>query len=160
MNNAEELIKKHISDIKIGEKDVSQLISFLKENGKFIEMPFNEINEVIFATMICKAEGAKDVVPYVLELESYIKSDKYSFLCYKFPKTAENDEFYKNYNKYNEDYIYVVFEEKSKQTFSNCMKLHLELDIEKGISQADFDNKSSRFYSYLSSLEFLKQKMY
>lgn len=55
--------------------------------------------------------------------------------------------------KFQDDRIYVVFEKGTGYIRSNNNKLLLELFLERGVSQYDFDNDTNWLRSYLFYLE-------
>ena len=59
-----------------------------------------------------------------------------------------------------EKYIYVIFERNTGYISTNSAQLQLELSVEQGVSQYDYDNDTDMFLYYITCLDRLKKEEY
>lgn len=89
--------------------------------------------------------------------ESKLTTDDLNFVAYKILKNPKSNSYYQydyaHFIVQGDDFIFVVFETTTGVIQSNSSKLMLELHIEQGVSQYDYDNETSLFINYLASLD-------
>ena len=94
---------------------------------------------------------------YDIPKESNLTTDDLNFVTYKILKNPKSNSYYQyNYahlSVQGDDFIFVIFETRTGVIHCNSSKLMLELHIEQGISQFDYDNETILLIDYLSSLD-------
>ncbi|MEG6522252.1 hypothetical protein [Desulfotomaculum sp. 1211_IL3151] len=94
--------------------------------------------------------------------ESKLTTDDLNFVAYKIVNNPKSNSYYQyDYAHFIEnDLIFVVLETKTGFIHSNSGKLMLELRIEQGVSQYDYDNQTLLFIDYLASLDLYSNDEY
>ena len=92
--------------------------------------------------------------------ELQLSEEDFDFIAYRLCPVESNAEYAKALKATHEKYIYVVFETKTDFILSNSSKLFLELMIQCGVSQYDYDNNTLRLLEYVSCLNRYEKKEY
>lgn len=150
MNNRDFLLKKYKHKIIPGEKSVEELIDYLKGKVDIVEIATSELIPSIFQYI------KFNVVNCMRNHDLNLTASDLNLLAYKLIKNNNNTSYYQEFkhisNDYEYDIIYVVFEKRTGYINSNCNKLLLELFIEQGISQYDYDHDTILLTGYISYL--------
>lgn len=145
-NNSDYVLKKYEYKITPGEKSVEELIDFLKGKVDIAESAITELFKSIFEHII------QNAVHGILNQKN-LTANELNFIVYKVLKNNRSNSYYQSHVRivdHCEDAtIYVVFEKRTGSIYSNNNKLFLELSIERGVSQYDFDNDTSLLKGYL-----------
>ncbi len=92
--------------------------------------------------------------------ESKLTTDDLNFIAYKILRNSKSNSYYQYDSFQGDRFIFVVFETRTGVIHCNSSKLMLELLIEQGVSQHDYDNETILFIDYLSSLDQYTNKEY
>ena len=84
-----------------------------------------------------------------------VAEDDMQFIPYRLRETAKNAVLFETSSSYLNygGYVYVIIEVKTGYIFCNHNKLFLELVIEQGVSQFDYDNETLMLRWYLDCME-------
>ncbi len=140
-------------------KTVDELSEFLENKLSAVPIAFSEFNQTTRKVMM-------------MSIECKIKDEKLNldlndleFLPYIIPKNGCGANYY-NYPYTNaelrdKDMIYVILEKHiNYYMHCNSPKLFLDLAIERGVSQYDYDNNTSKLILYLMNMDSLKKRIY
>lgn len=148
--NSDYLINKYKFKITPGEKTVEELILFLKGKVDITETVITELTQSIL-------EHVKYNVIHGIRNQDNLSADDLNFNVFKLLKNEKSNSYYQYYvpniANYNDNTIYIVFEKKTRSIYTNNNKLLLELFIERGISQYDYDNNTNLLSAYLFHLD-------
>jgi len=141
---------KNEHKITPGEKSVENLIDFLKGKVDIVETEITKLTKSIFKHII------QNVVHGNQNKENST-SNELDFIVYEVVKNNRSNSYYQSYIPkvdHSENVtIYVVFEKKTRGIYTNSNILFLELSIERGVSQYDYDNDTDLFKGYLFYLD-------
>ena len=141
---------KNEHKITPGEKSVENLIDFLKGKVDIVETEITELTKSIFKHIIHNAVHGN-------QNQKNLTANELNFIVYKVLKNNRSNSYYQSYIPkvdHSEDVtIYVVFEKKTRGIYTNSNILFLELSIERGVSQYDYDNDTDLFKGYLFYLD-------
>jgi len=158
MNNRDRLKKKYKHKITPGEKSVEELIEHLKHKVDIVEIATTELRKSILQHIIYNVINC-------IRNQQNLSADELNILAYKLIKNGKSNSYYQcNYahisDDEEDDIIYVVIETKTGAIHSNSSKLLLELFVEQGISQYDYDNETLIFDAYLGYLDWYSNEEY
>lgn len=149
-NNSNYVLMKNEHKITPGEKSVENLIDFLKGKVDIVETEITELTKSIFKHIIHNAVHGN-------QNQKNLTANELNFIVYKVLKNNRSNSYYQSYIPkvdHSEDVtIYVVFEKKTRGIYTNSNILFLELSIERGVSQYDYDNDTDLFKGYLFYLD-------
>lgn len=144
-NNQIRMFKKMIP---IGVKKTSELINFLKTSIDVKEIALNDIPGYAKHSIVYNATHS------ILNEELQLNPDEMIFFAFLIIKNQRSDKYFQDKYQF-ENSIYVVFEERTGYIWSNNNRLFVELELERGISQQEFDTEGILFRSLLSHLAIL-----
>lgn len=152
MDNRDPLLKKYKHKIIPGEKNVEELIDYLKHKVDIVEIATTELIKFILQHIIY------NVVHCIRNQQLNLTAEELNFVAYKLIKNDKSNSYYQyDYvhidDEQEDDLIFVVFEARTGSIYSNSNKLQLELFVEQGVSQYDYDNETLMLVSYLSYLD-------
>lgn len=149
MNN---LRKKYKHKITPGEKSIEELIEYLKHKTDIVEiattvLPASYLHHMIYNVLHCLRNE-----------ELNISADELNFVIYKIIRNHKSNSYYQYDYAHlldfqEDDFIFVVFETRTGVIHCNSGKLMIELIIEQGVSQYDYDNETRLFNVYLAYLD-------
>ncbi len=154
MDNAQRLIEQYKNKvINIGIKNSFNLFEDWLKKDYVISTNFEECEDIKRAAYIEILSSNR--------LQG-VKKESLKFLCFIIKNEGEGEEYYKLlHSKGHEcNIIYAVFEEKTNYIGSNCGKLFLDLVIERGIEEKDYQQNSIKLIEYLSRIEALEKGWY
>lgn len=159
MNKREYLLKKYKSKIIPGEKSIQELIDFLKQKADITEISATDLEKSIMWHIMF------NVIHSLRNQQFNLTADELDFAAYKLTKNAKNDLYYQSshthiYDDEEDDIIYVVFEIKTGCIHSNSNKLLLELFIEQGVSESDYQHQTIVLDAYLTYLDWYSNGQY
>lgn len=153
-NGSDDLMKKYKHKITPGEKSVEELIDFLKGKVDIVETATTELDQSFYEYYI--------IGNVVRGTNENLIANELNFIIYKVLKNNRSNPYYQCYvpnirNPENPENlknpedapIYVVFEKRTRRIYTNSNRLRLELYIERGVSQYDYDNDTDLLHSYL-----------
>ena len=135
------------------EKNFEELHHWLEVKVDIEEIPLSAFTTAFIKHLDFNAENA-------ITNAAQLKAADFIFTAYKLLPTKKNETYNAKLNGKKEKFIYVILEEKTGYILTNNAKLHLELTIEKGISQNDYDHDTARLMEYISCIEHLEKKEY
>ncbi|MDR3586982.1 MAG: hypothetical protein P4L59_16970 [Desulfosporosinus sp.] len=147
------LWEKYKHKIVPGEKSTEELINFLKDKVDVVEIDTTEFSRFFMERHII------NIVHCVRNQELKLTANDLNIIAFNIIKDNRSNSYYqcrpvqRIANKHKNDMIYVVFEKRTGYIHSNSNKLLLELFIERGISQYDYDNDTNLLHSYLFYLD-------
>ncbi|MCL6479491.1 MAG: hypothetical protein K6T65_13985 [Peptococcaceae bacterium] len=151
MNSRDPLIVKYKHKIIPGEKNVDELIEYLKRKVDIVEISATELVNPILQFI------TYNVVHCIRNKQLKLTADELNFIAYKLIRNDKSTSYYQNdyvhVGEQEDDIIFVVLETKTGSIYSNSNKLQLELFVEQGVSQYDYDNETLMLVSYLSYLD-------
>ncbi|MDR1615639.1 MAG: hypothetical protein LBR98_01265 [Syntrophomonadaceae bacterium] len=157
MNQIESLLAQYKPKISPGLKSAEVLQQSLKRCLDIERIPLTVFSESFIQHLYYNALHA------ITNKDAQLTSDEFSFIAYKLLRSEKNKEYIANINEHGgtgEKFIYVIFEEKTGYVLVNNGKLHLEITIEFGVSQYDYDNNTERLLHYIGCVERLAKKEY
>ncbi|WP_449241317.1 hypothetical protein [Desulfoscipio gibsoniae] len=147
-----DLIKKYKHKIMPREKSVEELIDYLKHKTDIVEIATTALLESYVKLMIFN-------IIHCLRNEKFaIPAHEFNFVAYKIIRNHKSNPYYQHdyvhfFDVQEDDFIFVIFETKTGVIHCNSGRLMLELHIEQGVSQYDYDNETLLFIDYLCSLD-------
>lgn len=151
MDNRDPLLKKYKHKIIPGEKNVDELIKYLKNKVDIVEISTTELVKSILQFI------TYNVVHCIRNKQPKLSEDELNFVAYKLIRNDKGNSYYQydyvHINGQEDDLIFVVFETRTGSIYSNSNKLQLELFVEQGVSQYDYENETLVLISYLSYLD-------
>ena len=146
-NNRDLLLKKYKSKIIPGEKSIEELIDYLKDRMDIVGITPSELSQayyqsILFTFVHCIRNYKFNLTAneFDITINKILKNDK-SIAYFEYERLSSES---------NQNDIFVVFEKKAGIIYTNNSKLFLELCIEQGVSQDDYDNETILFDAYLS----------
>lgn len=151
MNNRDPLLKKYKHKIIPGEKNVDELIKYLKNKVNIVEISTTELVKPILQCI------TYNVVHCIRNEQLKLTADELNFVAHKLIRNDKSNSYYQydyvHIDEQEDDLIFVIFEMRTGNIYSNSNKLQLELFVEQGVSQYDYDNETLMLVSYLSYLD-------
>lgn len=144
MINYDEQIRLFKNSIPIGPKTISELVNWLGEQVDIKKIPLNSLPGRTMQT------AAFNACHCILNEHLQLNPDDMSFLAFQVVKNHKSSRYFND--KYKDDLIYVVLEENTGYISSNSNRLFLDLELNRGVSQHEFDNEGNEFRSLISHL--------
>lgn len=154
MKQVKNLIALYKPQIIPQHKDVSDLCSWLNSHLDIEEFPFTEFSNSFINQLNFSAVNA------ITNQKLKLTAEQFQFVSYRLLPTEKNRVYNASLGNTGEKYIYVIFERNTGYISTNNALLQLELSVEQGVSQYDYDNNTDIFLYYITCLERLKKKEY
>lgn len=156
MNNSLNLISQYKKKINnIGQK---KIIDIYNEwiNKDFVEDATLEEREQI------KQIAYIELLDSDRFRKSNEKKENLLFRCFIIDDKGDGKSYYQlqRMKGYEDNRIYAIMEEKTGYIGGNCNKLVLDLIIERGVKNSDYDNNTTGLLEYLSRIEALENGWY
>ena len=154
MNNRQHLIEHYKKKVvNVGAKNILTLYNEWLKKDYVVSAAPEEYEEIkrIACIEILDSDKAK-----------IINTEKLNFMCFFIRNKGRGKEYHKILHskgyEYNE--IYAIFEGETNYIGSNCGRLFLDLVIERGIEEKDYQQNSIKLIEYLSRIEALEKGWY
>lgn len=158
MNSRDPLITKYKHKIIPGEKNADELIEHLKKKVYIVEIPPTELVNPILESI------TYNFVHCIRNKQLKLTAGELNLVAYKLIRNDKSTSYYQNdyvhVGEQEDDIIFVVFETRTGSIYSNSDKLQLELFVEQGVSEYDYDNETLMLVSYLSYLDRYSNEKY
>jgi hypothetical protein len=145
----------------LGRKTVDEMIVFLEEEVSAIAIDFSQLSEGF------QKGFHMGIDLYVESWQLNAKIKDLEFFAYLIPKNQKGSQYYQYpyepmiVEGYGDDLICVILVKPLEDyIFCNCNKLFLDLCVERGIGEYDYENDTMKLVEYLSHFEFLENKWY
>lgn len=139
-----------------GRKSFEELQNWIKSRLDIQEIAIQEFSKPFIQHLYFNAFHA------LTNQRLRLNYDDFSFVAYKLLFTerneAYNEDFFRRAN--GEEFIYIVLEKRTGYILCNNNQLFLQLKIEQGIAQDEFDSGGPALLEYVSCIAFLDQKEY
>ena len=147
MKQRYEFIRNYKSQIIPGYKSFEETLKWLSEKVDIIEIPLSSFTNFFLESQKFNAVNA------ITNNNLHLSSEDFEFIAYKLLSTSKNE-------AYNKKLVYILFELRTGYVISNSAKLQLEIVIQQGIGQYDYENNTEYLLYYISCLDRLKNKEY
>lgn len=154
MERFENIIAFYKSQIIPQYKDIVALRSWLNKHLDIEEVPLTEFSNSFIKQLNFSATNA------ITNKELKLKAEQFQFVSYRLLPTDKNYVYNAVLSKTREKYIYVIIERNTGYISTNNAQLHLELTIEQGVSQYDYDNNTDMLLYYITCVDRLHKKEY
>ena len=154
MKQFENLIALYKPQIIPQHKDISDLYNWLNNRLDIEEVPLTEFSNSFIKQLNFSAANA------ITNKELKLKTDQFQFVSYRLLPTDKNYVYNAILRQTGEKYIYVIFERNTGYISTNNAQLHLELSVEQGVRQYDYDNDTDMLLYYITCVDRLKKKEY
>lgn len=156
MNNTQKLIFQYKE--KINNIGLKEIVDIYNEwiNKDFVEDATLEekerIKQIVYIELLDSDRFRK----------SKEKKEDLLFRCFTIKDKGIGKDYYQLQRSkgYEVDKIYAIMEEKTGYIGGNCNKLVLDLMIERGIKNSDYNNNTMKLIEYLSRIEALENGWY
>lgn len=146
--NYNEQIRMFKKKISVGVKKTSELINILKAKADIKEILLNDIPGYTKNFIVYNVKHS------ILNEHLQLNPNEMTFFVFLVIKNQKSEKYF--CDKYQfEKFIYVVFEEHTGYVWSNNNRLFVDLELERGVSQQEFDTEGILFRSLLSHLAIL-----
>ncbi|MDL2235961.1 hypothetical protein LJC07_07460 [Christensenellaceae bacterium OttesenSCG-928-L17] len=147
-----DLLKKYKPAIKPNKKTVAELIRWLGVHYDIIALPLSEFSNAFHSELNNNVKNS--IANYPLQLTN----EEFDFVAYKLPETEKNIQ--RGIKRDWHERVYVIFEKKTGYLSCNNARVFLELRIEQGVGQADYDNNSIFLKDYINCMEHMRKEEY
>ena len=154
MKQIEKLIALYKPQVITQHKDISDLCSWLIGHLDIEEFPFTEFSNSFINQLNFSAVNA------ITNQKLKLTAEQFQFVSYRLLPTEKNRAYNAALKSTGEKYIYVIFERNTGYISTNSAQLQLELSVEQGVSQYDYDNDTDMFLYYITCLDRLKKEEY
>ena len=154
MKQLQNLIALYKPQIIPQQKSISDLQTWLQKRFDVEEIPLSEFSDAFWKQLTFSATNA------ITNRRFKITNDKLNFIAYRLPLTEKNKAFLNGTRNVKDQFIYVIFESNTGFISTNHAHLHLELSVEQGISQYDYDNDTEMLIYYITCMDKLQKKEY
>lgn len=154
MKQLDALISLYKPQIKPKQKSISELYAWLNNHLDIDEFPLTEFSNSFVKQL--KLSAAKAITNAELNLAV----EQLQFVAYRLLLSEKNSAYNEVLCESKAKFIYVIFEKRTGYISTNNSQLLLELSVEQGISQYDYDNTTSRFLYYITCVDRLAKKEY
>lgn len=132
--------KKELSEYYFEEMSVSEVLEYVKQHLTIVPSK-KQFNKKIL-----------DIIdPKLIKQELEV-------ICLDVIKDEKSQEYYDS--KWQKEDVYIVYELNHNYLNSNCNLLVLEMNLLRGISLNDIENKTNRYVDYMCSIRHLVNKEY
>lgn len=156
----QELIDKYKHLVKPGKKTIDELTEFLIKKASAIQIDFSSLLDITRKGLIM------GITPHIEERNLNLKVDDLNFLVFILPHNGQDSTYYQypyrptSIDGYGDDLICIILERNTDYISCNCSRLFLDVVLERGISEYDYDNDTIELLIYLSRIEELENKWY
>lgn len=154
MKQLDALISLYKPQISPKQKTISELCAWLNSRLDIDELPLSKFSNSFIKQI------SQSAIKAITNAELNLTAEQLQFVSYRLLPSEKNSVYNEALCGTSERYIYVIFEENTGYILTNNSQLHLELSVEQGISQYDYDNTTSRFLYYISCIDRLAKKEY
>ena len=152
MKQREEVISNENSQVSPGFKSFEETLKWLSEKVDIIEIPLSSFTNFFLESQKFNAINA------ITNNNLHLSSEDFEFIAYKLLSTSKNEAY--NEKLEDEKFVYILFELRTRYVISNSAKLQLEIVIQQGIGQYDYENNTEYLLYYISCIDRLKNKEY
>lgn len=154
MEQFENLIALYKPQIIPQQKNILELHGWLSSHFNIEEFPLTEFSNSFIKQLYFSVANA------ITNEKLRLKAEQFQFVSYRLLPTDKNCVYNAVLHKIGEKYIYVIFEKNTGYISTNNAQLHLELSVEQGVSQYDYDNNTDIFLYYITCIDRLQKKEY
>jgi len=154
MKQSENLLAHYKPTITPQYKSVEDMQKWLESHLDVEEISLTEFSDAFIEHLNYNSTNA------ITNSDLQLTAEDFLFVAYRIMHTEKNKEYNADLQKTNDNYIHVIFEKKTECFFTNNSKLFLELSIEQGISQYDYENDTIRLLHYVSCIDRLAKFEY
>lgn len=154
MERFENLLATYKTQIIPRRKDFFELQNWIVQNLDVEEMPLTDFSNAFIKQLILSAKNA------ITNSECQLSESQFQFISYRLKKTAKNCIYNADLRNSGNTFIYIIVERNTGFISTNNAKLHLELTVEQGISQIDYDSNSDYLLYYVRCIERLLKNEY
>ena len=135
MKQRYEFIRNYKSQIIPGFKSFEETLKWLSEKVDIIEIPLSSFTNFFLESQKFNAINA------ITNNNLHLSSEDFGFIA-------------------DGKFVYILFELRTRYVISNSAKLQLEIVIQQGIGQYDYENNTEYLLYYISCIDRLKNKEY
>lgn len=154
MKQLDALISLYKPQITPKQKSISELYAWLNNHLDIDELPLSEFSDSFLKQLKLSATKA------ITNAELNLTAEQLQFVSYRLLPSERNSTYNEVLCESNAKFTYVIFEKNTGYISTNNSQLLLELSVEQGISQYDYDNTTSRFLYYITCVDRLAKKEY
>lgn len=156
MTSKENMVSKLKHSVISGKKTPSDLADWIKTKFDVKLISFSKFSDAFFSSIKFNALHA------ITNKYLCLSEGDFEFVLYQIIENEKSNVYYDSFDLRNagEEFIFIILERKTGYVFTNHNKLQLELVMEQGISQYDYDNETDVFVNYLSCIDRINKGEY
>jgi hypothetical protein len=143
--NYHEQIKMFKKMIPIGVKNTSELINIMKTWVDVKEISLSDMYGYSMQSVIFNAEHC------ILNEDLQLSPNDMTFYAFEVIENKKSNKYYCDKHQVDK-FLYVVFEERTGYVWSNSNLLFVKLELERGVSQNEYDTEGNLFRLVISHL--------